>query len=184
MNHGLKLHPDGTLEITMPKGKKVGRVLVCEAGTQNGSLYYPERDVPDINVGDINKFIDGLEEIFADLRERHVDDSVCGLCEYDGAYLGQSGDWCNECPGFEKDDCFKLSGKIRKEWTDEIIKALPSAESERKTGKWIHKHCVWFCSKCGENPTKGMGYVQGHDELYDFCPKCGADMRQGEDDNV
>lgn len=40
MNHGLKLHPDGTLEITMPKGKKVGRVLVCEAGTQNGKLFY------------------------------------------------------------------------------------------------------------------------------------------------
>ena len=42
MNHGFKLHPDGTLEITMPKGKKVTRVLVCEAGTQNGSLYYPD----------------------------------------------------------------------------------------------------------------------------------------------
>ena len=59
----------------------------------------------------IDKFVDGLEEIFADLRERHVDDSVCGLCEYDGAYIGQSGNWCNECPGFDKDDCFKLSDK-------------------------------------------------------------------------
>lgn len=85
----------------------------------------------------IDKFIDALEEIFSDIRERHVDDSVCGLCEYDGAYLGQSGNWCNECPGFEKDDCFKLSGKIRKEWTDEIIKALPSIQPERKTGRWI-----------------------------------------------
>ena len=44
MNHGFKLHPDGTLEITMPKGKKVGRVLVCEAGTCIGRLYYPESD--------------------------------------------------------------------------------------------------------------------------------------------
>lgn len=42
INHGMKLHQDGTLEITMPKGVKIGRVLVCEAGTQNGSLYYPE----------------------------------------------------------------------------------------------------------------------------------------------
>jgi len=85
----------------------------------------------DTNVGDkISKFIDGLEEIFAYLREKHVDDSVCGLCEYDGAYIGQSGDWCNECPGFERDDCFKLSDKTRKEWTDEIIKALPSAQPE------------------------------------------------------
>ena len=80
----------------------------------------------------IDKFIDGLEDIFADLRERHVDDSVCGLCEYDGAYIGQSGDWCNECPGFEKYDCFKLSDKTRKEWTEKIIKALPSARPEVK----------------------------------------------------
>lgn len=49
MNHGFKLHPDGTLEITMPKGKKVGRVLVCEAGTQVGRLYYPEVDTEERN---------------------------------------------------------------------------------------------------------------------------------------
>ena len=48
----------------------------------------------------------------------------------------------------------------------------------RKNGKWIYKYCVWFCSECGNSPTKGMGYVQGHDELYDFCPHCGADMRE------
>ena len=95
----------------------------------------------DTNVVDkISKFIDGLEEIFADLRERHVDDSVCGLCEYDGAYMGQSGDWCNECPGFDRDDCFKLSDKTRKEWTEEIIKALPTvqpvAPTESHTSKW------------------------------------------------
>jgi len=47
MDHGFKLHPDGTLEITLSQGTNVGRVLVCEAGTQNGSLYYPESDVPD-----------------------------------------------------------------------------------------------------------------------------------------
>ena len=89
----------------------------------------------DTNVGDkISKFIDGLEEIFADLRERHVDDSVCGLCEYDGAYMGQSGDWCNECPGFDRDDCFKLSDETRKKWTDEIIKALPTIQPQPQ---WI-----------------------------------------------
>jgi len=71
---------------------------------------------------EINKFIDGLEEILADIRERHVDDSVCGLCEYDGAYMGQSGDWCNECPGFDKDDCFKLSDETRKKWIEEMTR--------------------------------------------------------------
>lgn len=44
MNHGFKLHPDGTLEIIMPKGVKVGRVFVLEAGTQNGGLYYPSEE--------------------------------------------------------------------------------------------------------------------------------------------
>lgn len=57
-----------------------------------------------------------LVEILADIRASNVDESVCGMCEYDGAYMGASGDWCNECPGFDKDDCFKLSDKVRKRW--------------------------------------------------------------------
>ena len=52
---------------------------------------------------------------------------------------------------------------------------------ERKKGKWILEYYTWFCSECHTNPTKGMGYVQGYDELFDFCPRCGADMR-GETD--
>lgn len=38
MNHGLKLHQDGTLEIILPKGKKVSKVLIGESGKQG--LYY------------------------------------------------------------------------------------------------------------------------------------------------
>lgn len=66
----------------------------------------------------LTALVNEFEEILSRIREREVDDSVCGLCEYDGAYIGQSGDWCNECPGFEKDDCFKLKEEYRKEWTD------------------------------------------------------------------
>ena len=86
------------------------------------------QDVPDINVGDmisrqtvrykLAALVNEFEEILSHIREHEVDDSICGLCEYDGAYIGQSGDWCNECPGFEKDDCFKLKEKYRKEWTN------------------------------------------------------------------
>lgn len=64
----------------------------------------------------LTALVNELEEIFANIRERNEDDSVCGLCEYDGAYIGQSGDWCNECPGFDKSDCFKLKDKYRHEW--------------------------------------------------------------------
>ena len=116
----------------------------------------------DIYVGDkISKFIDGLEEIFADLREKHVDDSVCGLCEYDGAYIGQSGDWCNECPGFDRDDCFKLSDKTRKKWTDEIIKALPTVQPD--LDEW--------CTDCRE-----------YDKERHSCPRWNRVIRQTVED--
>lgn len=69
----------------------------------------------------VNGLIDRFEQILRDIRETQVDDSVCGMCEYDGAFIGQSGNWCNECPGFEKDDCFKLSDECRKRWLKEAI---------------------------------------------------------------
>lgn len=91
-------------------------------------------DVPDNNVGDIDcilrkavqtrlkEIINEMETIFANIRERELDDSVCGLCEYNCDH-GLDG-FANECPGFEKDDCFKLNEKYRAEWLD--ISNLPS----------------------------------------------------------
>ena len=121
---------------------------VCDFVREIDALPTIQPVATDTNAGDkISKFIDGLEEIFADIRERHVDDSVCGLCEYDGAYIGQSGNWYNECPGFDRDDCFKLSDKTRKEWTEEIIKALPPAQPEQAIPlSWIEKYIEWLKS--------------------------------------
>ena len=86
--------------------------------------------------------IDRFERILTDIRETKCDDSVCGMCEYDGAYIGQSGDWCNECPGFDKDDCFKLSDRCRKRWMGDI--ALPPALPEiircRNCKHWREDH--------------------------------------------
>ena len=76
----------------------------------------------------LNGIINRFEQILRDIRESKVDDSVCGMCEYDGAFVGQSGDWCNECPGFEKDDCFKLSYECRKRWLESV--KLPSIQPE------------------------------------------------------
>lgn len=36
------IDPDGTLTITVPKGMRVGRVLVQEEGTKFGGLFYAE----------------------------------------------------------------------------------------------------------------------------------------------
>lgn len=77
----------------------------------------------------LTDLINEFEEILSHIREREENDSVCGLCEYDGAYMGQSGDWCNECPGFDKADCFKLKDKYKKEWL-ELMNTLPSVELE------------------------------------------------------
>ena len=42
LNHGLKLHQDGTLEIILPKGKKVSKVLIGESGKQGVYYQYGE----------------------------------------------------------------------------------------------------------------------------------------------
>lgn len=109
---------------------------VDEAWEQGKPDWCPLVEVPVMNVGNscsefpnssdsisrqkvkckLDALVNELEEILSHIRERNEDDSVCGLCEYDGAFIGQSGDWYNECPGFDKADCFKLKDKYREEW--------------------------------------------------------------------
>ena len=68
------------------------------------------------------------------------------------------------------------------------IDALPSAQPEHKTGKWIERNpqnspdCRLIeCSECGNAYI--VGYNIDYDEWIDkrnFCMKCGADMRGGD----
>lgn len=120
----------------------------------------------------LTRIINEMEEIFSNIRMKLVDDSVCGLCEYDCDH-GIDG-YANECPGFEKDDCFKLKDEYRKEWTS--TKDLPSAEPERKTGKWEDNYPIiveFECLRCGNchalAPKKP------------FCCFCGAKMEESEE---
>lgn len=59
--------------------------------------------------------------------------------------------------------------------TEAILRQLPSAQPERKTGKWIYitdGHYEYFkCDQC----EKHSG------EPTPFCRYCGADMREGQD---
>ena len=58
-------------------------------------------------------------------------------------------------------------------WYAERLEQLPSAQPERKKGKWINRslnilYPEWeryTCSVCGE-----------HSNRYDYCPNCGAKM--------
>lgn len=63
-----------------------------------------------------------------------------------------------------------------------VIYELPSAE--RPKGKWIAIHDDVFadtyrCSECGKQPIIEWDYV-----LSNFCPNCGADMREVKNDNA
>lgn len=62
----------------------------------------------------------------------------------------------------------------------EDIKALPSAQPERKRGKWVKENIVltsnppqymWHCSVCGK-----LMHWFNDSVLTSFCPNCGAEM--------
>ena len=65
---------------------------------------------------------------------------------------------------------------------------LPSAEPERKKGKWIYGEDEYgidgyHCDKCGffvpwDYAHTFINYI----EDYNFCPNCGADMRGEQDE--
>ncbi len=65
----------------------------------------------------------------------------------------------------------------------DMLEQMPSAQTERKKGKWIDQDGGAFytmeCSECHKEPLLDEygDYVQS-----DFCPHCGADMRGEQDD--
>ena len=78
----------------------------------------------------------------------------------------------------ERGDAIKALYKysfVSKDIIEREINAIPSADRPR--GEWIEQeddyHHYWECSECG------MGV--GLDDIRNFCPNCGADMR-GKDD--
>ena len=65
------------------------------------------------------------------------------------------------------------------------IQDIPSAQPERKMGKWISTDDGWdgeyfVCSVCGCPWTLIEGSPE--DNGMNFCPNCGAYMRGGEND--
>ena len=58
-------------------------------------------------------------------------------------------------------------------------------EPERKKGKWIERDDCWDgiyyeCSVCKYSFSSMEGTPSDND--YNFCPNCGADMREGEEE--
>lgn len=77
----------------------------------------------------------------------------------------------------------ELQGKRLPTWNEvyNAIDDIPSAESERKKGKWIkvgHWGRSYKCNQCG-NYLDFDGVNAGRGDA-NFCPNCGADMSRGE----
>ena len=71
---------------------------------------------------------------------------------------------------WESDD---YEGGIKDACVDilEQINKMPTIEPERKKGKWHHYESMYTCSECGASL----------EDISPWCPMCGADMRQGEE---
>ena len=62
----------------------------------------------------------------------------------------------------------------------QTLNGMPSAQPQRPKGKWIEQDDGWDgvyyeCSVCKEPFTLIDGTPK--DNLYNFCPNCGAEMR-------
>ena len=113
----------------------------------------------------IEELLGVIEVICRDGRERSGEDWYCGLCEYDGPA------W-QECPGFEKDDCFTMREDFKRQYLDDQDehgsweKVDPRAASQK-----------FRCSSCGAKMWKLVGKRGTQTECKSYyCPTCGAPL--------
>jgi hypothetical protein len=79
------------------------------------------------------------------------------------------------------------SNRTNAEWVNRtriVLSSLPPVQPIRPTGHWIFeegdgKTCVdgYVCSACNKSFHTHVPYFAE----YEFCPHCGADMRESED---
>ena len=63
---------------------------------------------------------------------------------------------------------------------ENIVDELPSVTPTRPTGHWIYEledWNKWTCSECGWSKRTDIHVKLG----YNYCPNCGADMKEGEE---
>lgn len=58
-----------------------------------------------------DKAVEDMKSIVDNVREEHNDETCCFACKFDcDMSITDAGDYLNECPGFDKDDCFEWRG--------------------------------------------------------------------------
>lgn len=75
----------------------------------------------------------------------------------------------------------------------EMVKNMETIKPKRKRGRWIIKEnpeTGWYsvtCSECGEDVTSTapcIGFYPNAKVTWDYCPNCGADMREVDDERL
>lgn len=88
---------------------------------------------------------------------------------------------------YEGDTFVGIRTFLTKEEIIYAINDIPSAEPERKKGKWVFEDGkpvnrtlkmgeIAVCDQCGKK-APGYPFWECDLELTNFCPNCGADMR-------
>ena len=71
---------------------------------------------------------------------------------------------------------YQLSSSQPKSYREGYQAGFKDAQPERKRGKWVeantHTYGIYECTAC-----KAWTYIPNEPRDYNFCPRCGADMR-------
>ena len=106
-------------------------------------------------------------------------DNLISFLQLDGEYAWGVRDCLNSLPSVQPD--YDLSDYPDRLWNAAYERG--KEEAEVKHGRWVKQfdeNCWWTeCSECGNYPLKS---AYGYEQLSDFCPYCGADMRERSED--
>ena len=88
-------------------------------------------------------------------------------------------EWLNECTAQED----WIVSQYSADWIYSMIESAPTVDAvEVVHGKWVDKMVRdWHCSVCGKKVPRQV-YFDGYcyDDKLNYCPNCGADMRESE----
>ena len=104
-------------------------------------------------------------------------------------------DLANDCisraEAIDAIDSVLVEDESCKVWFKLALQNLPSAQPERKRGRWIYGEDNpgtgrdgWFCSECEhfEMWDYSVDMKSAELNLPNYCPNCGADMRGEQDE--